>query len=77
MLGLTSLFCMRSAVGPIRCQPWEDELVPVWAALQMSGAHNISARIENAQNITNDIVAILNSTDQITCSIKGNGVKTW
>ena len=44
---------------------------------QMSGAHNIRARIENAQNITNDIVAILNSTDQITCSIKGNGVKTW
>ena len=41
LLGLPVLFCMRSTNQPIRCQPWEDELVPVWAALQLSGAHNI------------------------------------
>jgi hypothetical protein len=41
LLGLPVLFCMRSTTQPIRCQPWEDELVPVWTALQLSGAHNI------------------------------------
>jgi hypothetical protein len=71
MLGLPSLFCMRSTSHAIRCQPWEDELVPVWAALQLSGAHNIRDRIMNGLRITNDIVQIIAEMDQFTCSVKG------
>ena len=75
-MGLPSLFCMRSTYQAIRCQPWEDELVPIWAALQMSGAHNIRERIMNGLRITNDIVQILKDMDQITSSVKGNQYMT-
>jgi hypothetical protein len=71
MLGLPSLFCMRSANNPIRCQPWEDELLPVWTALQLSGAANIRHRINNAMRITNDLVLVLKQFADVNSSVSG------
>ncbi|CAG5114392.1 Oidioi.mRNA.OKI2018_I69.chrUn_10.g17259.t2.cds [Oikopleura dioica] len=70
MLGLPSLFCMRSANNPIRCQPWEDDLLPVWTALQLSGAANIRHRINNAMRITNDLVLVLKQFADVNSSVK-------
>jgi len=70
MLGLPSLFCMRSANNPIRCQPWEDELLPVWTALQLSGAANIRHRINNAMRITNDLVLVLKQFADVNSSVQ-------